>query len=199
MPALLNSFPHGLTARQIADIITEGKGHAWSPSKTPDIVKDLARTQKGEVHPLLDNRGVTVGAGTRLYREDQIVVALVHLLLRETGATPRELAHKVSRSLNKWNGRGDFHSSGYSKLPADQAAIFTPAQWAIDKWRSGDRGFSFLIDYGWDRRSGAPEYVCGITHLNELPFTPFENRTDRIALATTRLRLDEHLARIFGD
>ena len=200
MPALANSFPNGLTARQIADIITEGKGHAWSPSKTPDIVKDLARTQKGEVLPLLNHRDVTIGAaGTRVYREDQIIVALIHLLLRELGPTPRPVAHMVSDTLMNWKGRAANYAPAFLKMKKEDADRLSPAQWIIDRWRSGDRGFSFLIEYGWDRKSGAPEHVCGIAHANIQPFEPFASRKDRIALATTRLDLDEHLARIFGD
>lgn len=191
MPVQPNQFPLGLTARQIADVITEGEGHAWNPAKTPDIVKDLARKQKGEARTLLDNRGITVGtAETRLYCEDQIVVALVHLILRELGPTPAAVAHKISEAL-LGPGYGLGNPSGNPKK--------TPAQKAIDQWRAGERGFAFCISYHWDRstdrRSWVPDHACALIQGENVPFKPSK---DRIPLAFTKIELDHHLMRIFG-
>jgi hypothetical protein len=197
MPVSPNQFPFGLTATQISDAITSGEGSPWPREKTPEIVKDLARTRKGEVRPLIDDRGAVVGAKTRLYREDQIPIALIHLMLRETGSTPREVAHKVSESLMRWSIGHEFHTA-YLRLSEQEADRLTPAQWLIDSWRSGERGFTFEIHFGNDRKSGAPIFVCGICKDGKRPFDAYTDRKDTYPLAVVTLQLDFHLERIFG-
>lgn len=196
MPVLANQFPHGLTATQISDAITDGAGSPWPREKTPEIVKDLARTRKGEVRPLIDDRGAVIGAKTRLYREDQILIALVHLMLREMGATPRAVAHKATESMMKWAGRKDY--ALFANLPREEADRLTPAQWVIDSWRAGVGHFTFEIHFGNDKKSGAPVFVSGLCRAGFRPFDTYAERQDVRPLGYTILELDTQLERIFG-
>ena len=189
----------GATAKRLGEIIGAGSGHPWD-EKTILIVRNLARPLPGDVRAYLDNRGKAVGdtkLSTRLYEEDQVLVALVHLLLREVGKMHRRLSEKVSLSMSD---HGHFRLGDNYQLESQKGREpkISPSQRAINQWRQGERGFTFEIAISRHKERGIEEIQCGIALRDDLPFNPQDDARGYLPISRVSLPLDAHLERIFG-
>lgn len=198
-----DTYPIGLTPKEIGEIISRAVTTLDTKSAT-FAVKNLARPLSGDIRAHLKQREAQAGT-TRLFSEDQILVALVHVLLREIGKMPRALSESVTKSLGE---NGNFILGDSYKLDSQKGRQprVSSAQRAIDFWRSGKSGFSFIVHLyarkTTDESTYYTEYQSGITCEDfqdagtpnqDLPFNPAEG-----SLAYIKLPLDRHLALIFG-
>lgn len=180
----------------IADRLVAGASVAWDRPSAIRAVRDLATVGKGEPKALLDDRGQSVGGAQRrtsLFLEDQILVAWLHLMLRETGHKNRELAFSVSHEANH------FYADEWQKRFGQGQEIISPAQEVIDRWRAGERGFTFEIRFANRVKDGSREIRCGFAQNGKLWFQPFDNEREFLPSVSTTFELDRHLARIFGE
>ena len=189
-------YPNGFTIAQMAEILCAGQGVAWELDKTPEVLRDLAKVAKGEGVSLIDHRGNAFGSAnrpTRLYYEDQLLIAWLHLMLRETGHRNRDLALDVSHATQ------NFHGNEWNERFAKGQRERSPAQEVIDLWRAGERGFTFEIRFANSVKDGSREIRCGFAQDGKPWFVPFEDESQFLPSASTTFELDRHLARIFGE
>lgn len=191
-----DAYPIGLTAQQIGMVLSQGTGHPWSESAAK-LVHTLTTTAPGNNRAYLDNRNTAVGK-TRVFKEDQVLIALVHLLLRQIGKVYPPFYEQASLSM--FDGGKYMLEDPYKDDPhIPKKERMSPAQRVINLWRHGHRGFSFELYLCFEETNFGSEFSteaqCGLA-LTEfgLPFKPKPNNITKISLS-----LDQHLARLFGD